>query len=1231
MTAPPSRNAIAKAALYLKRRSDKAAMIPRRKRSRLREWLVRLRLREPEPSTSQSLLPVLMRVFAGFSKIDGTVIEAEIDSSLNFMRYDYPDAVYTELRDVYLKALAQPQDLNQMAADLANRLTMEEKILLGVQLYVLISRSAAGGNKIQLVSFYQFMTNLGIGAQAIDIVYQLNAEDIGAPRALDTQDQPLESIAIGRDQPADLALPSIPDKASLVAFRFQRLILIKNSGRLPIIVRGRQVPPGEFSRLYPGQRVVMGEVVFRYADLEFYFSAKKNVSGTELFLTLGEQGGVIIDRNRGRQSHLQVRFGLGVTVRALRDTEAHIGGRLLKRDVSVETTQEDILLLSDETEVRLSDIQRRARDLGGQFRLQPSKTVYLVSNSPQSLHEGDILLSPTTPGEVLLRIGCNYAQKTGTLEVLKAERPVFVGRTPVRFRADLRDGDTITIGEGQFLRCHFGDRIIEEQRNVVRRLETRSLTHRYDRRNTALDGVSIHARRGEMICVMGPSGCGKSTLLRVLAGQLRPTEGEARINGLSLFDNLDRLRPYIASIPQEDAFDPLLTIEENMHFSAAIRCPHLSQRVRQQRADARLQELGLSELRGRLAGTAETKHLSGGERKRLNAGLDMVSIADVFLFDEPTSGLSSKDSEHVLEIIRSLAQNKIILVSIHQPSSRLFRMFDKALLLDRGGSVAYFGTPQGMLDYFWRAHQEHLLAETSPAVGPSTPDNLAPDFIFDVLETPLRDLSGDTIYEQGARGHMVPARRFPPEFWKHRLDTIGVLEEVSQIGERPSEETEPPAHLRPIPDPPHRGLREEGVHLVTTVKRAFLSKMRNRANLFTTLLEAPALAALIAVVLRHSEDGDYTFAAAFHIPVFLFLGLVVAMFLGLTNSAGDVVRDRPLLNRELNERVRPSFYVLAKFSSLGVFALIQCILFVAIGNAILGVRDMFWHYLLWTYMTSLVGVSLGLFVSSLVADPKTALNIIPLILIPQIILGGALIKYEEMNRNLDFVYSITRWVESEQSVPETGVPLPPSSLRVPFICEFMPLRWSYEALVISQFNLNPVTQTQNQLQDQIEKLIDLPEGADLTDDEFERLEQVKQALAIVSGLEADDPRGVVRKLRELRRQLRQDRFDPEAFQTERRDDPVTAEELFVNQKVRDLVTKAELERVDYRRQPGTIDGSPTPQRKPVTTDNVFFGTRKVYFGHEVGTLAANALAMVVFIGLFLVLLHQILRRQLTRT
>jgi ABC-type multidrug transport system ATPase subunit len=162
--------------------------------------------------------------------------------------------------------------------------------------------------------------------------------------------------------------------------------------------------------------------------------------------------------------------------------------------------------------------------------------------------------------------------------------------------------------------------------------------------------------RGELVCVMGASGSGKSTLLKVLAGQLEPGSGQVLLNNQQLYPNLDQLKRYISYIPQEDAFDEHLTIGENLQFAAAIRSPHLSRRDRSRRLEGKLIELGLSERRDSIVGNPVKKTLSGGERKRLNIGLDMIGSADVYLFDEPTSGLSSKDSEHVIEIIRDGAQ-----------------------------------------------------------------------------------------------------------------------------------------------------------------------------------------------------------------------------------------------------------------------------------------------------------------------------------------------------------------------------------------------------------------------------------------------------------------------------------------------------------------------------------------------------------------------------------------------
>lgn len=1136
-----------------------------------RHWLKLRGL--PVDSTANTMLPVLMEVFAGFSKIDGAVMEEEIDSSLGFMRYDYPEAIYSELRRIYFDALQKHQDLSARARELSKTLTMEQKVLLGVQLYLLISRS--DNSRQQLVEFYLFMTNLGIAAQAIDIVYQLNAEE--KPNE-DSEfrakgGQPLEMLRIASHAPCDVLLRSLSADCAVAAFRYQNLVLLKNTGSVPVLVRSRTLKPGDFSRLYLGERVVLEDVSLDYGDLAGYFNAKKNLTGTQLYLTLTEEGSAEISQNRGRGTNLRISFGLGVTLEALRDTDAKINGTRLRAGTKVEASIEDKIIAKGEVEISLQELRRRAREFGEQFRLEGSRNTYLVSNNPDLLEEGDILLSGEGEGEVLLKIICNYEEKTGELEVLRSDRPIFVGNMPIKERAVLNDGDTLTLGEGQYLRCHFADRIIEEERNVVRQVELREVGHRFDKQDTALDGISFIARRGEMICVMGPSGCGKSTLLRTLAGQLKPKSGDISMNGFPLYGSLPNLCPYIAYIPQEDAFDALLKVQENLDFSVAVRCPHIPAEDRRKRVDAKLVELGLNEMRHRLAGTPQQKFLSGGERKRLNAGLDMIGIADVYLFDEPTSGLSSKDSEHVLELIRSLARNKIVFASIHQPSMKLLQMFDKALLLDKGGKMAYFGTPQGMLEYFWEAYCD----ETGQPEGSAAqmPELVTPDLVFDVLETPLRDISGDVIHEQTADGHLMPARRFPPNFWRDRYQTHVMLRSVSQAeSKREPTRHDALASHRKLPKPPRHSLREETVLFSTMVKRTFLSKLRNRANLLTTLLEAPALALLISMVLRYSEDDNYTFASAFHVPSYVFLTLVVAMFLGLTNSADEVIRDRPMLNRERNHNLRVGYYIIGKVLSLSTFALIQCVIYLLIGNAVLELREMFLVHLAWMFLTALTGVCMGLLVSTLVHDIRTALNIIPLLLIPQIILGGALIKYEEMNRNLDFVYAIRKWVARDAA----GDPESASKLKVPFICHFMPLRWSYESAIISQAKLNPLTRAQDQIEDRIQSLINLPRDVPLTEQQRNDLDVTKQALAVVSGLQDTDAAGVSTRLSRIRKGLMTGKLDPDLLEA-RSKKGVSAEEIFVNRKVLDLVTKAEMEREDYRRK---------------ASPNVFFGTVKTY-------------------------------------
>jgi hypothetical protein len=268
---------------------------------------------------------------------------------------------------------------------------------------------------------------------------------------------------------------------------------------------------------------------------------------------------------------------------------------------------------------------------------------------------------------------------------------------------------------------------------------------------------------------------------------------------------------------------------------------------------------------------------------------------------------------------------------------------------------------------------------------------------------------------------------------------------------------------------------------------------------------------------------------------------------------------------------------------------------------------MFWIDLAIVFMTAMGGISLGLVVSALVADPKTAANIVPLVLIPQIIMGGALIKYEDMNRNLALVYALTHWFK-EHPTKDQGKKME-SKLEVPFVCQFIAMRWSYEELVVAQAKLNPLTKRQDNAQRQIDAIV-----ATHSKDpkQSERLEDLKEALAVLSGLEAKSASELDHYLTLIDDVLNRGKpFNRGAFKDAA--GPVTAEQLYVNQKISDLISNAEMEQTDYRRG-----------NRP----NVFFGAQKSYLGLRVTVFVWNTIVLIGSTFGLLALLHWILRRQL---
>src|ERR1700758_5892270 len=283
-----------------------------------RRWMRRA-LRKPRSmSEGPNMLPVLIQVLASFTKADGVLLEEEIYSSLGFLRYDYPEAVYSELRQLFRQALYEQQDLNAMAQKLSVQLSTDRKIMLGVQLYDLISQ--AGLKQEEVVAFYSFMSQMGMAAQAIDIVYQLNASEDSDPSIYQRGASPLESLSFANNGRSDVKLKGLNGNDRLLAFRYHDLILLKNYSGQNVSVRGRPLVRGGFCRIYPGQRILVGDQVLTYQDLATYFNAKKNVSLPQIFVRVNKDADeVALERSRTRESALEVTFGLKVRVKALRD------------------------------------------------------------------------------------------------------------------------------------------------------------------------------------------------------------------------------------------------------------------------------------------------------------------------------------------------------------------------------------------------------------------------------------------------------------------------------------------------------------------------------------------------------------------------------------------------------------------------------------------------------------------------------------------------------------------------------------------------------------------------------------------------------------------------------------------------------------------------------------------------------------------------------------------------
>ena len=1080
---------------------------------------------------TEAQVGALVDAFAAFATLDDILSAAEADLILDMLRSAFPEVDHAWLTRRLSRAVKSPKPMHGLAAELHGTLDETGKLAVGLQLFTLVD--ASGRSERNRASFEIFMRRLGQPEMGTAIMREMQGEETDVPDG----ELPFEKLIFGGTS-ADVTLPPAAGAQEFRVYRAGDLILLRNTGALPLWVRGKSLATGAFMRVRERQELVIPGWLMTHDDLRFFLDVRKMDSTPALYIEAGKEG-LVAERTRVRSSELRVRFGLTAVIEVLADTTLYCGSKgALKKGEAVICLNHERIGGPSGFSLTVNELRKRALQSGRRFRLAAEKQEYLVSNDATTLRRGDLLLSAKLAPKTVLFIRYDGEGSSGFMEIREAGGTILVDGLPVRQRATLRDGSLIRISGSQAVRCRFSEGFLDEERTQIESLEVDGLSHDFGKDARALDQISFDVRRGEMLCIIGPSGSGKSTLLGVLSGQRKPTRGRVNLNGISLYEQRKRLVPFVAHMPQEESLNAQLTVREHLRHGLMIRRPGLTPAEHERRVDSMLAELGLQSIARRRIGSPGDKTISGGERSRLNLGVDLGSRAEVFLFDEPISGLSSKDSEHVAETLRALAREKIVIASLHRPGAGVLRLFDKVLLLDSGGKVAYFGTPAAMVGYFRDACEE--LDIPHPSMIAKSP--LGADFVFDVLETPLSAI--------GDGGNTGAARRFPPIFWQERFESASLLKSLARDAAPPTRLGEVAGGARlPIPPTPSRPWRAVLLVFLTYFQRSLLSKVRNRGTIYSTFLEAPILAALIAITLRSSPEGSYEFSTALHIPAYLFLSVTVAMFLGLTNSATEILRDRAVMRRERNCQPGGISYVGAKFLALGIVGGVQCLTYLLVGNYFLEIKGVLFYHWIWMTFTALTGTGMALLVSSFVKTERAALTAVPLLLVPQMLLAGALVPYKEMNRGLFDKAKLER--------ERGGVPVP---------ARIMPLRYAFEGMLIAQATRNPFELERIRLQRKIERTRDI--GGELGKGSLERFEIVKEGLRrlLASGAENEqEARLLVERIRRM-----VDEGTPIEVATMKvwpdGADAKPTYTFFVNERIDLLVLEAETFRNDYRNE-----------------------------------------------------------------
>ncbi len=521
-----------------------------------------------------------------------------------------------------------------------------------------------------------------------------------------------------------------------------------------------------------------------------------------------------------------------------------------------------------------------------------------------------------------------------------------------------------------------------------------------------LHELSFTATSKNFVAVMGNSGAGKTTLLNLLNGSVRPTAGRIMVNGIDLYENKKTLHRLIGNIPQDDLLIEELSVFQNLFYSSKLYFGDLTDDQIAEKVNACLKSLGLFEIRDLQVGDPLNKFISGGQRKRLNIALELIREPEILFVDEPTSGLSSNDAENVMDLLKQLSlAGKLIFVVIHQPSSEIFKLFDLLLLLDTGGYPVYYGNPIDSVSYF-KHQMQYVDFERSEC---EECGNINPEELFRIMESKTVDEYGRPTGQR-----KITSNEWYQLFNQHFAEQGAPGQESATQGSGETNKVSAP-------------LTQFWVYF----QRNLFSKVNNRQYLAITLFEGPLLALILGVALRaHDAGKEYRFGNNPNIPVYIFICAIVALFLGLIVSADEIIQDKKILKRESFLQLSRNSYLLSKMAFLFVVSAVQSLLFVLVGNSILGFRELYGDYWMVLFSISCFANLLGLNISSGLKTRVAVYILIPFLVIPQIMLSGVLVGFDDLS-------------------PAVG-----SRTGVPAVGNIMAARWAYEALAVDQFKNN---------------------------------------------------------------------------------------------------------------------------------------------------------------------------------